>query len=79
MADWKQQFKEGQKLRARVIYVDPTAKSIALSLLPHLLKMAPLTLPTVGSLLKVRVFLSSTWHLSPPAKLLADLKNLVQA
>ena len=51
--EWKQQFKEGQKLRARVTFVDPTAKSIHLSLLPYLLKMTPLNLPAIGSLIKV--------------------------
>lgn len=60
MGDWSKAFKEGQKLRARVLYVDSTAKTIALSLLPHLLKMTTTKLPEVGSLIKVGFRVSAT-------------------
>ncbi|KAG1654779.1 hypothetical protein FOA52_007439 [Chlamydomonas sp. UWO 241] len=41
--EWRRGYSEGQKLRARILYVDPVAKSCGLSLLPHL---ASLTLPS---------------------------------
>jgi len=50
---WQSAFSEGQKVRARVVFVDPTAKKVCLSLLPHLLHLTKPELPEIGSLIKV--------------------------
>ncbi|KAJ3043804.1 Protein RRP5 [Rhizophlyctis rosea] len=40
-ADLFEKYKEGQKIRARLIYVDPAKKKIGLTLAPHLLSLKP--------------------------------------
>lgn len=60
-AGWQAAFSEGQRLRARILFVDPTSKRVGLSLLPHLLSAdARLpALPAVGTVYEVR---SDSWH-----------------
>ena len=41
-------FKVGQRMRARVIFVDAVAKRVCLTLLPHLLEHTSITLPKLG-------------------------------
>lgn len=53
---WKQAFSEGQRIKARVLYVDTQSKRVCLSVLPHLVKMAAPQLPSVGTLVEVRRF-----------------------
>ncbi|GLI68751.1 hypothetical protein VaNZ11_013243 [Volvox africanus] len=48
--DWRKTYKEGAKLRARLLYVDPATKRTCLSLLPHLVALAlPSPVPMLGS------------------------------
>lgn len=49
-ADWQAAFSEGQRLRARILFVDPASKRVGLSLLPRLLAADPRLpdLPPVG-------------------------------
>ncbi|KAG2498018.1 hypothetical protein HYH03_004276 [Edaphochlamys debaryana] len=48
--DWRKAYPEGAKLRARLLYVDPSAKRAGLSLLPHLLSLTlPSPVPMLGS------------------------------
>lgn len=35
-ADWQKSFGVGQRLQARILYVDATSKRVCLTLLPHL-------------------------------------------
>ncbi len=49
-SDWRKQYTEGAKLRARLLYVDPTTKRAGLSLLPHLMALSlPSPVPMLGS------------------------------
>ncbi len=49
-SDWRKQYTEGAKLRARLLYVDPTTKRAGLSLLPHLVALSlPSPVPMLGS------------------------------
>ena len=43
-------FKAGQRMRARIIFVDSTAKRICLTLLPHLIENVSLDLPKLGKI-----------------------------
>lgn len=55
-ADWRSRYAEGQKLRARVIYVDPSTKRAGLSLLPHLLNVRmPAAVPMLGEVFDAAV------------------------
>ena len=49
--DWQAGFSEGQKLRARVLFVDPGSKRVGLTLLPRLVAAdaALPDLPPVGT------------------------------
>lgn len=38
--DWRSSYSEGQRLRARILYVDPSSKVVYLSLQRHLLNAA---------------------------------------
>ncbi len=69
-AGWQSSFEPGQKLRARILYVDATSKRVCLTLLPYLLagQSAP-SLPKGNTLFQVPgPFLaqsrpqSSSWH-----------------
>jgi hypothetical protein len=55
-ADWRQGLEPGQKLRARIVYVDAAAKRVCLSLLPHLVagRADPAKLPPLNSLYEAR-------------------------
>ena len=35
-ADWQKSFEAGQRLQARILYVDAGSKRVCLTLLPHL-------------------------------------------
>ena len=53
-ADWAGRYSEGQRLRARVLFVDFEAKRLALTVRPNLLRMAPHAFPAalaVGAVL----------------------------
>jgi len=43
-------FTDGQKIKARILYIEPTTKRIGLSMLPHLLDMALPKLPAKGTI-----------------------------
>ena len=53
-AGWQGSFEPGQKLRARILYVDATSKRVCLTLLPYLLagQSAP-SLPKGNTLFQV--------------------------
>lgn len=53
-ADWKKQYSKGQKVKARILYVDPSSKKIKLSLQPELLDLILRSLPAVGQTYEVR-------------------------
>ncbi|KAL0048743.1 hypothetical protein WJX82_009925 [Trebouxia sp. C0006] len=46
--DWKKQYSKDEKVRARIVYVDPTSKQIKLSLQPELVDLTVRKLPSVG-------------------------------
>lgn len=46
--DWATKYSPGQKLMARILYVDPVEKRAGLSLAKHLLEQAPARLPKLG-------------------------------
>ncbi len=47
--NWRDQYAADYKLRARILYVDPQAKRVGLSLMPHLLKCRlPAGVPVLG-------------------------------
>ena len=49
-ADWASSYSEGQRLRARILYIDPANKAVYLSLRRHLLAASvPDSLPSVGA------------------------------
>ena len=54
-ADWKKGLEAGQRVRARIIYVDSAAKRVCLSLLPHLVAASTesLSLPPINTLFEV--------------------------
>ncbi len=49
-------FSEGQRVRARILFVDPASKRVGLSLLPHLLAAdaRAVALPPVGTVYEAR-------------------------
>ncbi|MEW5309980.1 MAG: hypothetical protein WDW38_001818 [Sanguina aurantia] len=50
VGDWKKLYSETQKLKARILYVDPANKKVGLSLLPHLLSRSlPSPIPQLGA------------------------------
>ena len=51
--DWKKQYSKDQKVRARILYVDPTSKKIRLSLQAELLDLTLRRLPPVGQVFEV--------------------------
>lgn len=54
-ADWQKGFEAGQKLRARILYVDSASKRVCLTLLPHLISgQAAPALPKANTLFQVR-------------------------
>ncbi|KAK9823324.1 hypothetical protein WJX72_001906 [[Myrmecia] bisecta] len=55
-ADWKKAYSPGQRLRARILFVDAAAKRVCLSLLPHLVgfTLKP-SLPAVGQVFQEAV------------------------
>ena len=52
--DWQKSFEPGQRLQARIMYVDATSKRVCLTLLPHLVagQSAP-SLPKGNTLFQV--------------------------
>ena len=69
-AGWQGSYEPGQKLRARILYVDATSKRVCLTLLPYLLagQSAP-SLPKGNTLFQVplpcmqQTLLSSCHHI----------------
>ena len=65
-AGWQSSFEPGQRLRARILYVDATSKRVCLSLLPFLLAghSAP-SLPKGNTLFQVPLpcMKQSSWPL----------------
>ena len=59
-ADWQKSFEAGQKLRARILYVDAAAKRVCLTLLPRLVsgQSAP-GLPKGNTLFQARLLIQS--------------------
>ncbi len=53
-ADWQKSFEPGQRLQARIMYVDAASKRVCLTLLPHLVagQSAP-SLPKGNTLFQV--------------------------
>lgn len=52
-SDWRSRTSTNQKVRARLLHVDPGSKAVRLSLLPHLVNRAmPAPLPLLGQLLE---------------------------
>ncbi|PRW20900.1 RRP5-like protein [Chlorella sorokiniana] len=50
-ADWRKQFSPNQRLRARILYVDPAAKRVGLTLQRHLLAFTlPPNFPMLGQI-----------------------------
>ncbi|EFN56095.1 hypothetical protein CHLNCDRAFT_145628 [Chlorella variabilis] len=48
-ADWRKQFSPNQRLRARILYVDPASKRVALTLHRHLISASlPVNFPMLG-------------------------------
>lgn len=53
-AQWAGSYRPNQRLKARVLYVDPSDKRICLSLKPHLLSLQlPAGLPVQGTIVEV--------------------------
>ena len=52
--DWKKQYSKDEKVRARILYVDPTSKQIKLSLQPELVDLTVRKLPAVGQVFEVQ-------------------------
>ena len=63
-ADWQKSFEAGEKLRARILYVDAASKRVCLTLLPHLVsgQSAP-SLPKGNTL-----FQACTWPMQMRVK-----------
>jgi hypothetical protein len=63
--DWQKSFEAGQKLRARILYVDAASKRVCLTLLPHLVsgQSAP-GLPKGNTLFQARFLVQSTMKLA---------------
>lgn len=63
--DWKKQYSKDQKVKARILYVDPTSKKIKLSLQPELLDLTLRRLPAIGQAFEVRrptvVLIAAIW------------------
>ena len=59
-ADWQKSFEAGQKLRARILYVDAASKRVCLTLLPCLVsgQSAP-GLPKGNTLFQARLLVQS--------------------
>ena len=53
--EWQKSFEPGQRLQARILYVDATSKRVCLTLLPHLVagQSAP-SLPKENTLCQAR-------------------------
>ena len=51
--DWKKQYSKEQRVKARILYVDPSSKKIKLSLQPELLDLTLRRLPAVGQAFEV--------------------------
>ena len=51
--DHKKHYIKDQKVKARIVYVDPTSKHIKLSLQPELVDLTIRQLPPVGQVFKV--------------------------
>ena len=51
--EWKKQYSKDEKVRARILYVDPTSKQIKLSLHPELVDLTVRKLPPVGQVFEV--------------------------
>lgn len=63
---------EGQRVKARILYVDPTSKRVGLTLLRHLLDAAPQTdAPPVGTIFET----AEVVRVDPGLGLLIDLKE----
>ena len=60
-ADWQKSFEAGQKLRARILYVDAASKRVCLTLLPRLVsgQSAP-GLPKGNTLFQARLLMQRT-------------------
>eukprot|EP00887_Chlorella_sp_A99_P001742 scaffold19.g1742.t1 len=74
-ADWRKHFSPQQRLRARILYVDPSSKRVGLTLLPHLLACSlPENFPLLGqvfeaaTVLRVDPGLGLLCTLPPPAE-----------
>lgn len=52
-SDWKKQYSKDQRLKARILYVDPSSKKIRLSLQPELLDLTLRRLAPVGQVFEV--------------------------
>ncbi len=54
-SDWKQQYRKDQKLKARIVYVDPNSKQIKLSVQPELVDLTVRKLPSIGQVFEVSI------------------------
>ena len=52
-SDWKKQYGKAQKVKARLLYVDPVSKQIKLSLQPELVDLTVRKLPALGQVFEV--------------------------
>eukprot|EP00873_Tetraselmis_striata_P003989 jgi/Tetstr1/424253/TSEL_014822.t1 len=66
--DWATKYSAGQKLLARILFVDPLTKRVGLTLAKHLLEQVPAALPTLGS-----VYDSVIRRVDPSVGLLLEL------
>lgn len=80
-ADWQKSFEVGQKLRARILYVDAASKRVCLTLLPRLVigQSAP-GLPKGNTLFQARLLIQSIIKAeilcdSPPLERGCSLEN----
>ena len=62
--DYKKQYSKGQKVKARILYVDPTNKQVKLSLQPELLELTLRPLPAIGQIFQVILCFSAAVHFS---------------
>ena len=59
---YKKQYSKGQKVKARILYVDPSSKQVKLSLQPELLELTLRPLPAIGQVFQVAVQFNLTFH-----------------
>ena len=52
-SDWKKQYGKAEKVKARIVYVDPVSKQIKLSLQPELVDLTIRNLPALGQVFEV--------------------------